>query len=60
MRCRNTTFPELRRSFSDIWDLAAVINRSWSYTVNRLNGRGTFTENEWKLITEEMERRAES
>ena len=50
MRSKKHRFPELRRSFDSLDQMALAINRSKSYVNNRLNGRGEFTENDKKLF----------
>lgn len=50
MRSKKHRFPELRRSFDSLDQMAQAINRSKSYVNNRLNGRGEFTENDKKLF----------
>lgn len=50
MRSKKHRFPELRRAFDSLDQMAQAINRSKSYVNNRLNGRGEFTENDKKLF----------
>lgn len=57
MRTKTETFPLFRRTFKDQNDLANVLNKSVSYVNNRMNGRGDWSENDLRLITQEIERR---
>lgn len=52
MKCRLTFYPRLRSEFTDIQELADVINRSRRYVQFRLSGKATFTHREKALILE--------
>ncbi|MBR5013465.1 MAG: hypothetical protein IKY16_02540 [Bacteroidales bacterium] len=56
MKIRKTfpAFPELHRYYKSYKDLGNVINRSESYINNRLNGRGSFSALEKKMIILDM------
>lgn len=50
MKSRKHGYPEIRREFKSVQELADLINRSQSYVKNRMNGRGEFSENEKRII----------
>lgn len=58
MKSRLTYYPIIRREFESIQELADLINKSYSYVKQRMNGKNNFTMREKRIIADYLQKDA--